>query len=117
MRTLLVPKLALAALTMAAALGAPVSSVSAQNVKETFTAFAINMNSGPKTATVGRPACSMNVSSSIVSNCCAPGKRAPSIIRIRGSASTIATAWRASSAPFVGGGTAVVGAGGTAPKA
>jgi hypothetical protein len=52
MRTLLVPKLALAALAMAAALGAPDSGVSAQNVKETFTAFAINMNSGPKTATV-----------------------------------------------------------------
>ena len=52
MRTLLVPKLALAALAMSVALGAPDSGVSAQNVKETFTAFAINMNSGPKTATV-----------------------------------------------------------------
>ena len=52
MRTLLVPKLALAALAMSAALGAPDPGVSAQNVKETFTAFAINMNSGPKTATV-----------------------------------------------------------------
>jgi hypothetical protein len=52
MRTLLVPKLVLAALAMSAALGAPAPGVSAQNVKETFTAFAINMNSGPKTATL-----------------------------------------------------------------
>ena len=52
MRALLVPKLALTALALSAALGAPASGVSAQNVKETFTAFAINMNSGPKTATV-----------------------------------------------------------------
>ncbi len=52
MRALLVPKLALTALALAAAFGAPASGVSAQNVKETFTAFAINMNSGPKTATV-----------------------------------------------------------------
>lgn len=52
MRSLLVPKLTLAALAMSVALGAPDSGVSAQNVKETFTAFAINMNSGPKTATV-----------------------------------------------------------------
>ena len=37
---------------MSAALGTPASGVSAQNVSETFTAFAINMNSGPKTATV-----------------------------------------------------------------
>ena len=49
---LLVPKLALAALAISAALGAPASGVSAQSVNETFTAFAINMNSGPKTATV-----------------------------------------------------------------
>jgi hypothetical protein len=52
MRTSLVPTLALAALAMSVALGAPDSGVSAQNVKETFTSFAINMNSGPKTATV-----------------------------------------------------------------
>jgi hypothetical protein len=52
MRTLLVPKLALAALGLSVALGTSDSGVSAQNVKETFTAFAINMNSGPKTATV-----------------------------------------------------------------
>jgi hypothetical protein len=49
---LLVPKLALAALAISAALGTPASGVSAQSVNETFTAFAINMNSGPKTATV-----------------------------------------------------------------
>ena len=36
MRTLLVPKLALAALAMSAALGAPAPGVSAQNVKENF---------------------------------------------------------------------------------
>ena len=52
MRALLVPKLALAALALSAALGTPGSGVSAQSVNETFTAFAINMNSGPKTATV-----------------------------------------------------------------
>jgi hypothetical protein len=52
MRALLVPKLALAALALSAALGTPGSGVSAQSVSETFTAFAINMNSGPKTATV-----------------------------------------------------------------
>jgi hypothetical protein len=52
MRSLLVPKLTLAALAMSVALGAPDSGVTAQNVKETFTSFAINMNSGPKTATV-----------------------------------------------------------------
>ena len=52
MRVLLVPKLALAALAISAALGAPAAGVSAQNVKETFTAFAINMNSGPKTGTL-----------------------------------------------------------------
>ena len=52
MRASLVPKLTLAALAMSAALGAPATGVSAQNVREDFTAFAINMNSGPKTATV-----------------------------------------------------------------
>jgi hypothetical protein len=52
MRASLVPKLALAALALSAALGTPGSGVSAQSVNETFTAFAINMNSGPKTATV-----------------------------------------------------------------
>ena len=52
MRTSLVPTLALAALAMSVALGTPDAGVSAQNVKETFTSFAINMNSGPKTATV-----------------------------------------------------------------
>jgi hypothetical protein len=39
-------------LALSAALGTPGSGVSAQSVNETFTAFAINMNSGPKTATV-----------------------------------------------------------------
>jgi hypothetical protein len=54
MRALLVPKLALAALALSAALGAPAPGVSAQaqKVREDFTAFAINMNSGPRTATV-----------------------------------------------------------------
>jgi hypothetical protein len=52
MRALLVPKLALAALAISAVFGAPSASVSAQNVREDFTAFAINMNSGPRTATV-----------------------------------------------------------------
>jgi hypothetical protein len=52
MRTLTVPTLALAALTMSVTLGTPGAGVSAQNVGEKFTAFAINMNSGPKTATV-----------------------------------------------------------------
>ena len=47
-----VPTLALAALTMSVTFGAPTAGVSAQNVGEKFTAFAINMNSGPKTATV-----------------------------------------------------------------
>ena len=47
MRILTVPTLALAALTMSAAFGAPAAGVSAQNVGEKFTAFAINMNSGP----------------------------------------------------------------------
>jgi hypothetical protein len=48
MRTLL-PKLAIAVAAIAAALVVPVS---AQNVKESFTGFAINMNSGPKTGTI-----------------------------------------------------------------
>jgi len=52
MRALIVPKLTLAALAVSAALGAPAPGVSAQNVREDFTAFAINMNSGPRTATV-----------------------------------------------------------------
>ena len=52
MRILTVPTLALAALTMSVTFGAPGAGVSAQNVGEKFTAFAINMNSGPKTATV-----------------------------------------------------------------
>jgi hypothetical protein len=53
MRTSLVTQLGLAALAMSVALGTPDSSVSAQNAAvEKFTAFAINMNSGPKTATV-----------------------------------------------------------------
>jgi hypothetical protein len=53
MRASFVSALALAAVAIAAGLGSPASSVSAQNeVREDFTAFAINMNSGPKTATV-----------------------------------------------------------------
>jgi hypothetical protein len=52
MRKLLMTKLGLATLAMSAALGAPASGVSAQNVTEKFTAFAINMNSGPKTGTL-----------------------------------------------------------------
>ena len=52
MRILTVPTLALAALTMSAGFGAPAAGVSEQNVSEKFTAFAINMNSGPSTATV-----------------------------------------------------------------
>jgi hypothetical protein len=47
-RTIL-PKLVCAAAAIAAALVMPVS---AQNVKESFTGFAINMNSGPKTGTI-----------------------------------------------------------------
>ena len=45
----LLPGLVLAASAMAATLAVPVS---AQNVKESFTGFAINMNSGPKTAVI-----------------------------------------------------------------
>jgi len=52
MRALLPSALIFAALTMSAALGSPAAGVSAQNVREDFTAFAINMNSGPRTATV-----------------------------------------------------------------
>ena len=52
MRILTAPTLALAALTMSVAFGAPAAGVSAQNVGEKFTAFAINLNSGPKTATL-----------------------------------------------------------------
>ena len=53
MRALLVPKLALGALALSAILGAPSTGVLAQGALPLkFTAFAINMNSGPKTATV-----------------------------------------------------------------
>jgi hypothetical protein len=53
MRASIVPALALAGVAIVAGFGAPKSGVSAQNqVREDFTAFAINMNSGPKTATV-----------------------------------------------------------------
>jgi hypothetical protein len=45
-------KSVIAALTMAAALATPALMLSAQNLPEKFTAFAINMNSGPKTGTV-----------------------------------------------------------------
>ena len=49
MKRELVSTLVCAAAAIAAALVVPVS---AQNVKESFTGFAINMNSGPKTGTV-----------------------------------------------------------------
>jgi hypothetical protein len=55
MRASFVPALALTGIVMAAGLGLPASGVSAQSqnkVREDFTAFAINMNSGPSTATV-----------------------------------------------------------------
>jgi hypothetical protein len=52
MRAFLVPKLAVAALALSAAFGAQAPGVSAQKVREDFTAFAINMNSGPRTATI-----------------------------------------------------------------
>ena len=55
MRASFVSALALAAVAVAAGLGSPASEVSAQSqnkVREDFTAFAINMNSGPSTATV-----------------------------------------------------------------
>jgi hypothetical protein len=45
-------KFVIPALAVAAALAPPALRLSAQNLPETFTAFAINMNSGPKTATV-----------------------------------------------------------------
>jgi hypothetical protein len=51
-RASLAPGLTCAAVLAAAALVAPSPGVSAQNVKEQFTGFAINMNSGPSTATV-----------------------------------------------------------------
>ena len=55
MRASFVPALALAAVAMALGVGSSAPQVSAQSqnkVREDFTAFAINMNSGPKTATV-----------------------------------------------------------------
>jgi len=55
MRASFVSALALAAVAVAAGLGSPASELSAQSqnkVREDFTAFAINMNSGPSTATV-----------------------------------------------------------------
>ena len=53
MRALLVPKLALGALALSAIFGAPSTGVLAQGALPLkLTAFAINMNSGPKTATV-----------------------------------------------------------------
>jgi hypothetical protein len=52
MRATLWLKLAFAAAALAVALATQGPDVSAQNVREDFTAFAINMNSGPKTATV-----------------------------------------------------------------
>lgn len=48
----LLPRLLFAAAATAVALVAPSPGMSAQNVKESFTGFAINMNSGPSTATV-----------------------------------------------------------------
>jgi len=45
-------KLAFASLTLSIALVPPALRLSAQNATEQFTGFAINMNSGPKTATV-----------------------------------------------------------------
>ena len=50
-RAVLLPRLLCAASTIAAALLAT-STLSGQNTKESFTGFAINMNSGPSTATV-----------------------------------------------------------------
>jgi hypothetical protein len=53
MRALLVPKLALGALALSAIVAAPSTGVLAQgDLPLKLTAFAINMNSGPKTATV-----------------------------------------------------------------
>ena len=51
LKPLLFPRLVFAASVAAAALAAP-PLASGQNQKESFTGFAINMNSGPKTATV-----------------------------------------------------------------
>jgi hypothetical protein len=45
-------RIALAASAVAVGLIAPASDMSAQDQKESFTGFAINMNSGPSTATV-----------------------------------------------------------------
>ena len=50
-RTVLLPRLLCAASAIAAAFLAT-STLSGQNMKESFTGFAINMNSGPSTATV-----------------------------------------------------------------
>ena len=47
----LLPRLVFAASALAAALVTP-PAVSGQNVKESFTGFAINMNSGPRTAVI-----------------------------------------------------------------
>jgi hypothetical protein len=52
MRVTLWLKVGLAAAALAVALATQGPNASAQNVKEDFTAFAINMNSGPKTATL-----------------------------------------------------------------
>jgi hypothetical protein len=52
MRVSLIAKLALTAVALTAVLGGPAADLSAQTERETFTAFAINMNSGPSTATV-----------------------------------------------------------------
>jgi hypothetical protein len=52
MRVTLWLKLGLAAASLAVALATQGPDVSAQNAPEEFTAFAINLNSGPKTATV-----------------------------------------------------------------
>jgi hypothetical protein len=51
LKTLLMQRLVFVALVTAAALCAP-GSMAGQNVKESFTGFAINMNSGPKTAVI-----------------------------------------------------------------
>jgi hypothetical protein len=52
MRVPLLPVLALAALGTVAAIATTGAGLAAQTLPEKFTAFAINMNSGPKTATV-----------------------------------------------------------------
>jgi hypothetical protein len=51
-RASITPGFACAAVLAAIGLVAPSPGVSAQNVKEHFTGFAINMNSGPSTATI-----------------------------------------------------------------